>query len=565
MQPKLFTRDRFWSKALSFCFTLSTALLLTNSSKATPITLSTPTNFTMPGYSEDIATGDLDGDKKIDVAVGGRDGNVIVRYGNGKGGFVQQKSYGAGTSELYRILLVDVNNDGQKDIVVAERSSTVAVFLNQGGRKFSNPKHYACGSISYGMTAGDFNDDGYMDLATANNGNDTISVLINNGNGTFRAPDTYRSGGITGHIASADMDGDGTIDLLVANYSGSVWIFPGKGDGKFDGAKSYPVGANTAQVVVADFNLDGLMDFATANYDAATVSIMIGDGQGGYTRTDYAANDTPHQMRVADMDGDTFPDLVIPSRKSNTVTVLRNLGGQGFDAPMTFTSGGNNIPTLEVGDFNGDGKPDVIAFNSYESTLSLFLNRTPFIVNIYLRPDVVKGTQSTQALITLPAPAPSGGGVVTLASSTAGLVTMPDSITIPAKKRRAVVTIKTNYITAPSYTTITATYQGAFSSADLTVNPVSLVSITTDSTTLTGGSTAVATVTLDMPAPKSISITLSSANPSLVIPPTKVTVPRGSTSIFFNIKTKAVSTRTKVKVTATLNNSKRSLILTLTP
>jgi hypothetical protein len=146
---------------------------------------------------------------------------------------------------------------------------------------------------------GDFNGDGRLDLAVAN---DNVSVLLGNGDGTFQVAQNYPVGSYPSSVVVGDVNGDGVPDLVVTSgtwrddfitASGTVRVLLGKGDGTFRAFPashvSYVAGDFVSSVVVGDFNGDGWLDAVTANapLDAGTfnasgeVSILLNDGFWG--------------------------------------------------------------------------------------------------------------------------------------------------------------------------------------------------------------------------------------------------------------------------------------------
>jgi uncharacterized protein (UPF0548 family) len=178
------------------------------------------------------------------------------------------------------------------------------------------------------VAVGDFNGDGKLDLAVANGDGDTVSIRLGNGTGTFtNAPDVVVGGSPTS-VAVGGFNGDGKLDLAVANGDGStVSIRLGTGDGTFTNAPDVVVGSLPFSVAVGDFNGDGKPDLATANSGngSNSVSIRLGNGDGTFTNApDVPVGITPASVAVGDFNGDGKPDLAVANEDSNTVTVLLN-------------------------------------------------------------------------------------------------------------------------------------------------------------------------------------------------------------------------------------------------
>jgi hypothetical protein len=187
-----------------------------------------------------LVAADLNGDGNLDMVGTGTGGTVLVQLGNGDGTFQSPVKYSIGNSGL--LAVGDVNGDGKPDIVaVAEPfirgaanqvlSGNIAVLLNNGDGTFQ-PAKYAVAPGLVSLVLGDFNGDGYADLAVLNGSG--LSVLLGNGDGTFRNQLNYGSGTPT-RLAVGDLNGDGKPDLVtVGGVDNSVVVLlntyvPGSG------------------------------------------------------------------------------------------------------------------------------------------------------------------------------------------------------------------------------------------------------------------------------------------------------------------------------------------------
>jgi len=146
----------------------------------------------------------------------------------------------------------------------------------------------------------------------------------------------------------------------------------------FNAASNYAAGNFPASVAVGDFNADGRPDLAVANQGSSNVSILLGNGGGGGTfqaAVNYAAGSGPVSVAVGDFNGDGSPDLAVPNGNSATVSILLgnappNAGT--FAAPVNYAAG--SIPrSVAVGDFNADGRPDLAVVNSNSANVSILL------------------------------------------------------------------------------------------------------------------------------------------------------------------------------------------------
>jgi len=247
----------------------------------------------------------------------------------------------------------DFNDDGHLDLAVAnENSNSIKVLLGRGDGTFNAPMHYGVGSGSESVAVGDFNDDGKPDLAVADVDSGNVSVLLGNGDGTFKASMHYGAGSVPYSVVVGDFNADGKLDLAVTNNgSSNVSVLLGNGDGTFQAAVDYTVGLTPTELAVGDFNRDGKLDLVVSS-GGNSVSVLLGIGDGTFRAgATYAAGRGP--LAVGDFNGDSKLDLAIVS---DVVRILLGNGDGTFRAPVTYA-----VPSgpLAVGDFNGDRKLDL--------------------------------------------------------------------------------------------------------------------------------------------------------------------------------------------------------------
>jgi hypothetical protein len=175
-------------------------------------------------------------------------------------------------------------------------------------------------------------------------------------------------------VATGDFNGDGKLDLVDANFfSNTVSVLLGDGTGNFTRASSPATGSFPVSVAIADFNGDGKLDLAVANQQGNTVSVLLGDGTGNFTLASSPSTGSgPQSVAVADFNGDGKLDLAVANSESNTVSVLLGDGTGNFTLASSPTTG-SGPTSVAVGDFNGDGRLDLAVVNSESNTVSVLL------------------------------------------------------------------------------------------------------------------------------------------------------------------------------------------------
>lgn len=320
--------------------------------------------------SGDVATADLNGDRKLDlVATNDEGSSVYVLLNRGRGKF-SRRAYrtGAGPGD---IAIADLNADGEPDLVIA--SKTVSVLLNAGDGTFAARSDYVpTGSIAID----DMNGDGKPDLVIANS--DSISLLFNAGDGTFGDRLGYESTGPSpSSLAVADLNGDGKPDLAITDEEvDTLSVLLNNGAADFE-RHVYATDEQAAAVAIADVNGDSKPDLLTANESGETVSVFTNDGDGALGgRRDYPVGPSPISIAIADLNGDRAPDVATANWDGITVSVLTNRGNGTFRPRRNFEAG-DNPSGLAAGDLNGDRRPDLATTTGYDiSTLSVLRNMT---------------------------------------------------------------------------------------------------------------------------------------------------------------------------------------------
>jgi hypothetical protein len=441
-----------------------------------------------------IATGDLNGDGKTDLALTSLDGDggtgaVSILLGNGDGTFQAPVNYYTHDTAIY-VAVGDFNGDGKADLVVANTNGSVSVLIGNGDGTFQTPVDYAAGPDASVVVVGDFNGDGKADLAVSHGSGNNISVLLGNGDGTFQGAVSYLAGNAPYGIVVADVNGDGTPDLITANQSDSnVSVLLGNGNGTFKPPVNYPTGTFAYFVTTGDFNGDGNPDLATGNGES--VSILLGNGDGTFRApTTYPAIGGPF-VAVADFNGDGKADLILPV-SNGSIVVLPGNGDGSFQAG-TYYPAGNSPRSVAVGDFNGDGRTDVavadIANNSAEVLLATGGPRLNFLtqpvtgmVGVPLTPVLVQLLDAT-------------GNVNTTSSAPVTITALPDGVSVTVNAVNGLATFNNLILNVAGITNLEAGSAGSLpalsNSFIVTTMPTVAIDSPSSGSIITSGSTMV--------------------------------------------------------------------------
>ena len=243
-------------------------------------------------------------------------------------------------------IAADLNEDGQTDLVLASGyGSGITLLFGRGDGTFDTA---VIPDYALTVAVADFDGDGHTDLATVCPSG--ICVYRGNGDGTFQPP--LDSPGVASDLVVADFNGDGIPDL--ATNAAGIQVFIGNGDGTFQPPALWFSDTSLRFSAVGDFHSTGRPDFVTCQETAPPLP---------YNRT----NGCTYPVAIADFDGDGKPDLVAASFFPHSAGIYGwqvnvCLGrGDGTFQPCTFLALiGSDAPGLVTGDFNGDGKPDIV-------------------------------------------------------------------------------------------------------------------------------------------------------------------------------------------------------------
>jgi hypothetical protein len=283
---------------------------------------------------------------------------------------------------MSQLSLGDLNNDGFVDVVGTDGNGGHGPYVvrNNGNGTFTTLFNY--GSNAADSEIADFNGDGNKDFAFARG---RIEIAYGDGAFGFPTPTTPFLGPTFGSLlgsaislATADFNGDGRADLAAGTHSqAGLWIFLQDSAGNLGVPNGFnpnrapnsevflAVDGQIHDIVVGDFNNDTKQDIAALDRSNTNVSVLLGDGAGGFALaagSPTAVGTAPQGMDAGDVNNDGKLDLVVANINSNQVSVLLGNGAGGFAPQPTIFLSSAPFGTADIllGDFNADGNLELV-------------------------------------------------------------------------------------------------------------------------------------------------------------------------------------------------------------
>lgn len=346
------------------------------------------------GGPDNVLIGDMNNDRKLDLVVASAPlRSITVLEGKGNGQFGAPLSTTTVPDPPHEIALGDINGDGKLDLAVASHDTYGVTLLTGDGKGGltkapASPIAMKLGQHphTHGLALADINRDNKLDLITCNTADNDISLALGDGRGNFtRVSQSYPVGPSPYPFGIGDVNGDGFPDLVATAtatgplrreqlpFSRALTLLLSDGKGGFS-PRQLPIRTGEPWfAAIADLNRDNKADIVATHHNQSTLTVMIGDGRGGFTE----ANGSPfdfggplHQLIIADVNRDATLDVVATG--GNSIRVLLGDGRGAFRQAASLPVG-PGAWRIAAADLNGDGKIDVVTSNSESNNLSVLL------------------------------------------------------------------------------------------------------------------------------------------------------------------------------------------------
>jgi hypothetical protein len=342
------------------------------------------THFIESGAT-DFATGDIDDNGTVDVVFTNSSShsvNVVRNHGDSTFGALEVTTIAGGYPD--QIVMADLTNSNGPDIVVTDSArDTLCILLNNGSGGFTISERLITGHKPSDPIAMNLDGDAYLDLAVANIDGNSVSVFVNDHDGTFTLDTTITVGDEPQMVAPWDFDNDSDIDLAVAirNYPGFIQVLENDGSGSFTAGPQISIPVYLADLTAVDLEGDGDEDMI-ATIDGDSMYVVISDGDGTFqTPYVYRLSYYGYDPVAGDVDKDGDDDILLHHGGYAYFTFIGNNGDGWLGWPMTWYAD-DDLAGVQFADMNGDTYPDIVALPAeycYDSTMYIYFNQQQLI------------------------------------------------------------------------------------------------------------------------------------------------------------------------------------------
>ncbi|CAF1210047.1 unnamed protein product [Adineta ricciae] len=326
-------------------------------------------------HPQALAVGDFDNNQQIDLVVAKSGTNTIVVFLLDINATINsQQTYSTGArSRPCSLAVADFNEDGYTDIAVANNgTNNIGIFFNNRNGSFLTQQTLSTGSYRPSfITIADFNHDNHSDIAVVYHGTDNIGIHLGNGNGVFQSVTVYSTGydSLPCSLAIGDLNDDNQLDIVVANYgTNNIGIFFGNANGSFTSQQMYSTSSNShpTSVALADLNQDRRLDILVTHYAIGTIGMFVNEGNATFAKQIIRTLDSksrPQVITVGNVDLDEYVDVVVVDSENDRIHVLRGYGNTSFHSLTTYDSVKND----RIHVLRGYGNTSFHSLTTYDS------------------------------------------------------------------------------------------------------------------------------------------------------------------------------------------------------
>ncbi|MBL8945679.1 MAG: VCBS repeat-containing protein, partial [Myxococcales bacterium] len=249
-----------------------------SSGGTTACVLGDPIWSDVDSFALDVAVVDLDNDHVLDVVLAG--GSLSLLFNRGDGVFGAPTDFGL-PAGFGAVASGDFNGDDKVDLMLASRSALAELTYWQGAGVpgFTQYGPYPVDGGVRTISAADLDLDGDLDVVVPVSGTSTLQIAWNDGGMEFALDDQFPTAGAPYEVVPADVDGDGLVDLVYGE-DGGIGVRLNDGEGHFDDAPSWVAGSGVLGILVADLDGDGDADIAAAVGGDDTIGVLRNAGDG---------------------------------------------------------------------------------------------------------------------------------------------------------------------------------------------------------------------------------------------------------------------------------------------
>jgi adhesin/invasin len=340
-----------------------------------------PTTHFIESGATDFATGDLDGDDNIDVVfTNGPAHSIYVVHNNGDSTFGNLQVMTLLGSTPGQMVVADVDNANGADVVVADDTSDSLYVLrtNASGVFYAIQYLETIDNPSAPIVA-QLDGDAYLDIAVACTGDHSVWVWKNQGDGTYGFSGTYFVDHEPVSVAPWDFDNDSDVDLAVAirNYPGFIQILENSGTGIFSTGPQIAIPIYLSYLAPVDLEGDGDEDMI-ATIDGDSLYVILSNGDGTFEEPEvFRMSYYGYDPVIGDVDNDGDGDILLHHGGYQYFTLIGNNGDGNIGLPMTWYAG-DDLAGAQFADMNGDTYPDIVALSNeycYDSTMYIYWNQ----------------------------------------------------------------------------------------------------------------------------------------------------------------------------------------------